>query len=405
MASERINYLAEQFFNQSISDEEKKELADWICQVNDDAILKDLLEKAWHRNTITMQMPEGMPEKILSSVFDKAALNADPKYPDHEINRTKNISWLKVCAAAAIFAFIIIGFYLFYQKKDPGIAKIFTKEAINKDVPPHINRAILTLSDGTHIALDSASNGILMQEGNSTIVKLSNGEIAYRSNTGETKEVLYNTMRTPVGSQYQLVLPDGSKVWLNAVSSIRFPANFSGKKRIVQISGEAYFEIAASSPKIPFIVQLNKNSGNAVSEIEVLGTHFNVKAYEEDEDINTTLLEGSVKITHDDSSAILIPGTQAQLDTEGAIKIIKDANTEEALAWKNGYFQYESADLATVLRDAARWYDLDLVFAGQIPEDRFTGKIERSVDLSHFLKWLHWSDVDFKLDGKKIIVM
>lgn len=278
------------------------------------------------------------------------------------------------------------------------------------DVAPGRNRAVLILADGSAIALDSSADGMLAQQGNTDISKLSDGQIVYAHKGDKSKEAMMNTIQTPKGGQYKLTLSDGTKVWLNAASSIRFPAAFTGSERKVQVTGEAYFEIAAlplgeASGKIPFIVQIIVPHGNG-GEIRVLGTHFNVNAYSDAAEavIKTTLLEGSVKIIRGDQSSLLSPGQQALLGEDGEIKLIKNANLEEAVAWKNGYFQFESADLTAVLREAARWYDLEIVFEGKIPKDKFTGRIERSVNLSRLLKWMEWSDVNFEVEGKKVIV-
>ena len=206
-------------------------------------------------------------------------------------------------------------------------------------------------------------------------------------------------MSTPAGGQYQLTLPDGSKIWLNASSSIHYPTAFLEKERTVTITGEAYFEIAKDANK-PFIVKMYNGA-----EVKVLGTHFNIKAYTDEEEIKTTLLEGSINIFNGLKNSLLVPGNQAKMDKSGVIKVQANADLEEAVAWKNGNFQFTSADVTTVLRQAARWYNIEVVYAGNpSTENKFTGKIPMSVNLSRLLKWLEYSDVHFKLDKKKLIV-
>lgn len=417
MASERINYLTEQFINQTISEEEKTELANWVNHCSQDEELSGVLEQAWQKHTATKQMPEDMSERIKALIYageDAVIKEVEP------INTIRFIPYWKrsrVRIAAAVFILMAgsTAYVKLYRQKQPAVATTEAPRQMKQDVLPGGNKAVLTLSDGTQIVLDSASNGLLAKQGTAELRKLGNGKLAYISTGASAGELMYNTMTTPPGGQYKLLLPDGSIVWLNAASSIRFPTAFTGKERKVTITGEAYFEVAPlytkrGHEKLPFIVQVNTpsafgGSGDGGMEIQVLGTHFNVNAYAEEDAIKTTLLEGSVKIVKGKSSSTLLPGQQAQLQNTGLIKINRDADTEEAVAWKDGYFQFSSADLPTVLRQAARWYNLEVEFAGDIPKDRFTGKISRTVNLSRLLKWMQWSDVHFKLEGRKITVL
>ena len=417
MASERIKYLTEQFINQTINKEEKTELANWVNHCLQDEELSVVLEQAWQKHTATKQMPEDMSERIKALIY----AGEDTVIKEAEaINNIRFIPYWKryrVRIAAAVFILMAgsMAYVKLYRQKHPVIAKTEAPRQMKQDVLPGGNKAVLTLSDGTQIVLDSASNGLLAKQGNAELRKLGNDKLAYVSTGASAGEVMYNTMTTPPGGQYRLLLPDGSIVWLNAASSIRFPTAFSGKERKVTITGEAYFEVATlytkgGREKLPFIVQVNAPSafggpGDGGMEIQVLGTHFNVNAYAEEDAIKTTLLEGSVKIVKGNNSSTLLPGQQAQLQNTGLIKINRDADTEEAVAWKDGYFQFSSADLPTVLRQAARWYNLEVEFAGDIPKDRFTGKISRTVNLSRLLKWMQWSDVHFKLEGRKITVL
>jgi ferric-dicitrate binding protein FerR (iron transport regulator) len=197
-------------------------------------------------------------------------------------------------------------------------------------------------------------------------------------------------------------LADGTKVWLNAASSVRFPVAFTGKERKVEITGEAYFEVAKDKTK-PFRVKANS------SEIEVLGTHFNVNAYDDEASIKTTLLEGKVKISvpvsgRKSSYKSLFPGEQAEISKDGKIKVKGHADTEEAVAWMNGHFQFKSADIKTVLRQIARWYDVEIEYRGNI-DLHFTGQLTRNENVSKVLNELMLTgEVHFKIDGRKIIV-
>lgn len=410
MISERMNYLVERFFNQSISDHEKVELAKWIEQAKNDEQLKEVLEHAWQQHTATVAMPDEMSERIESFIFRKEPGALETVSMDNRRLANRRISWLQVAAA---IAFIIVSavVYMNYGKTpEPAIAEKETEPIKETDIAPGGNKAILTLANGRQIVLDSVSNGLLATQGNAELRKVANGQIAYHATGGSTGEIMYNTMNTPVGGQYHLLLPDGTGVWLNAASSIRFPAAFSGEERKVIVTGEAYFEVAplignTTKKKVPFIVQITSPSGEDKGEVQVLGTHFNVNAYAEEELVKTTLLEGKVNMVKDGVKVSLSPGQQAQLSVKGIFKVKTDADVEEAIAWKNGYFQFNSADLPTVLRQAARWYDLEVELPANIPADRFSGKISRSVNLSRLLKWMQWSDVHFKVEGKKIIVL
>ena len=416
MASERIKYLAERFLNQTIKEEEKIELANWVNHCSQDEELSRVLEQAWQKHQAVKQMPEDMSERIKALVFLEEPLKQEAESTSIRLIPYRKRSWLWI-AAAGVFMIVIssIVYVKIYNQKQPVFSKKEIAPQNKADVPPGGNKAILTLSNGRQIILDSAAKGLPAKQGNAELRMYAAGELAYVSTGSAAIEPMYNTMSTPPGGQYKLILPDGSVVWLNAASSIRFPTAFTGKERKVTITGEAYFEVAAlpskaGHGKVPFIVQVNSasasgGSGDSGMEIQVLGTHFNVNAYEEEDAIKTTLLEGAVKIVKGHTSSSLLPGQQALLQRNGKIKIDEAADTEEAIAWKDGYFQFSSSDLPSVLRQAARWYNLEVEFAGDIPKDRFTGKISRTVHLSRLLKWMQWSDVHFKLEGRKIIVL
>ncbi|MES1160313.1 MAG: FecR domain-containing protein, partial [Bacteroidota bacterium] len=250
---------------------------------------------------------------------------------------TNNKFWW---GAAAVLMLVYANFYFTRPKREPIANRPVQSPAL--DPKPGGNTAILTLSDGSTIALDSARNGIVAQQGNTKIAKLSNGQLAYNTLNEKPSTVLYNTLSTPRGGQYKLALPDGSFVWLNAASSIRYPTAFSGKERLVSIRGEAYFEIA-KNPSMPFRVILpypavdrRGEGGMDSGSIEVLGTHFNVNAYEDEKIVKATLLEGSIRLISQATNRKLEPGQQGQLNKEGQLSVIPNADTEAAVAWKNG---------------------------------------------------------------------
>jgi hypothetical protein len=309
--------------------------------------------------------------------------------------RRKNIRY---AAAAIIICMLSVSVYfLFKPQPARQVSKTENIKSPANDVAPGGNKAILTLANGTSIILDSAANGTLTTQGNSKILKL-NGMLSYNTLKNKSSEVLYNTISTPRGGQYELMLSDGSKVWLNAASSLRFSASFVGKERKVELLGEAYFEVAKNAA-MPFKVKVHG------MEVEVLGTHFNINSYDNESMIRTTLLEGSVKIDKNNSSSLLKPGQQAQMNKAGEIKIINNVDEEEAIAWKEGKFQFDKADIHDIMRQLARWYDVDVEYKGTV-SSHFGGTISRDVNLSQVLNMLHLTgEVNFQIQDKKVLVM
>ena len=294
-------------------------------------------------------------------------------------------------AAASITLFLATSAYFILIKPKKEIATQTTEQHFKNDVAPGGNKAILTLGNGSTIILDSAHTGKLAQQGNAEIVKLDSGKIAYTTTNKKSNEIIYNTLTTPKGGQYQLELPDGSRVWLNAESSLTYPTVFSGSERVVEMTGEAYFEVAHHA-KMPFRVKCNGQM------IEDIGTSFNVNAYTNEEAMQTTLIEGSVKI----NNVVLKPGQQAVVTDK--ISILDHVEVDDIIAWKNGQFRYSSVSIESIMRQAARWYDVDVVYEGKVNET-FSGGISRNVNISELLKILGYSNkVSFDIEGKKIII-
>lgn len=303
------------------------------------------------------------------------------------------LSW-KWAAAACILIIAAGAWFMRQQPAKPAVT------AVNPpDVAPGGNKAVLTLADGSQITLDSAGNGVLAQQGGSRVTKLANGQLAYDNSGTSPEKILYNTMTTPRGGQYKLLLPDGTTVWLNAGSSITYPTGFTGKERNVSITGEAYFEVSRNE-KMPFRVTANNTT------IEVLGTHFNINAYKDEASINTTLLEGSVRVLAYDRDLLLRPGQQAKVDRARAGIEVKDhVNAADVIAWKEGYFSFNDADLPTVMRQLARWYDVEVTYEGKIPDRVFTGEIGRGLTLTQVLKGLSTTRIKYRIEnGRRIII-
>lgn len=301
--------------------------------------------------------------------------------------------------AASLLLIISIGVHFLNTKELKLVEKTNKSQVFDKD--PGGNKAILTLGDGTKIVLDDIINGQIAEQGGIKISKAADGSILYDMPLiaeQENKTVLYNTIETPKGGKYQIILPDGSKVWLNSVSSLHFPSTFSGKVRHVELTGEAYFDIA-KNPDIPFIVKTKDMN------ILVTGTQFNVMAYRDENFSATTLVEGSVRISNPTNKMILKPGEQALTTKESETFSKKNVDIEQTIAWKNGLFQFSNSDMTTVMNQISRWYDVSIEYRGAVPEKHFGGYISRDSKLSQVLKMLELSGVQFLIEDKKIIVL
>jgi transmembrane sensor len=301
-------------------------------------------------------------------------------------------------AAATIVAFVVsIGTYLYLHRTEKSI--VFAN-----DLAPGNNKAILTLANGLKINLNAASKGQLARQSNIKITKAGGGQIIYtvlKTIDGQPVDSgAYNTIETPRGGQYEVNLPDGTEVWLDAASSLRYPVIFGLKQRKVELKGEAYFEVAHNKKK-PFIVATEQQN------VLVLGTHFNINAYPDESTVNTTLLEGKVKITGNGLNAELIPGQQSILTPQTHQIKVQNADLETTMAWKNGDFVFKSEGLESIMRKISRWYDVDVEYASNAPHNlTLGGWVSRSRNISAILKIMETTDrVHFKIEGRRVIVM
>ena len=378
---ENIQNLINKFFDGSISPEEKKLLDEWY-------------------HSISLREVEVYSDESEDQYGYRMKHRLDRRL---KLNRTKNspatlILWRAAAAVLLISFSLIIYRSLFKnelkEKNTPATIQPAT------DILPGGNKAVLTLGNGSTIILDSTSGGTLGNDGGINIIKTGDGQVEYRlnDNTQTTHAAIYNTISTPRGGQYQIVLADGTNVWLNASSSLRYPVEFNDSIREVEMTGEVYFEVA-HNPSKPFRVKVNDNY------INVLGTHFNVMAYDNEPSINTTLLEGAVKVENKKSSIRIFPGQQARADASGSVRVIKDADVDEAIAWKSGFFQFKSADIKSIMHQVERWYDADIHYQGEV-KLHFTGQVSRSVKVSELLRKLELTnEVHFKIEGRRITVL
>ena len=401
---QNIKDLFQRFLNNKCSPAEVKALLQYFDADENEVLLGDLIRKYSEAISDTPLSSESL-KLLVDKAYDKIknAIAEDIEPLEEPMVPLYRRLWFRIIAAAAVIFFIsITAFYFQHQNNNRVSAQ--TQGAVEqiKDIPPGINNAVLTLDNGTTIVLDSAADGTLVQQGGIKVLKI-NGQIAYdkAANANPQAAPTYNTITTARGNQYQVILADGSKVWLNAASSIHFPSYFTGNERKVEITGEAYFEVAKDAAK-PFRVEFSNQSGEK-GEIEVLGTHFNVNAYPEEEDIKTTLLEGSVKIKRGSNVLMLAPGQQAKV-TSADIMLKNDVVLSQVVAWKDGFFVFNNSDIKIIMRQVARWYDVEVEFEGKIPSEGFTGKVSRNVPLSKFIKVLELNDVNVKTEGRKIII-
>jgi transmembrane sensor len=330
---------------------------------------------------------------------EKAVLLNDRTIPESLLKKmpVRKLSWISAAAASVI---VLLGLTLFFK----FVYKAKTEKAVEKnsatvhDVAPGGNRATLTLGNGATITLDSESIGVLAQQGNTRISKTDSGRLSYSVEKGKPVTIEENILTTPRGGQYQLELPDGTKVWLNSASSITYPTAFSGSQRFVIITGEVYFEVVHNA-SMPFVVK----AGNDV--ITDLGTSFNINAYREEGSITTTLLQGSVKIFVGSKTNLLFPGQQEITSVEGeSATIKKDVDTDKVVAWKSGKMSFAEASVRQLMNEISRWYDVDIEYSGSVPNKIFYGSISRDVPLSTILNALRSYGLETKMEGKKVIV-
>ena len=377
MNKNEILALLQQYQKGTLSDAEKDKLDAWY--------LHQASNSNWQLGESEL---EGSHEYLKSKL---------PLQPE-----TKVVSlWSRVAVAASIALLLGVGLFYFTKPKEQTIRVVEKLQ----EIAPGGNRGILTLSNGKQIVLsDISAKDTIAKDGSKeevTIKMGANGVITYviNPNADAPKDAAnsFNTLSTPTGGQYNIVLADGTKVFLNAVSSIKYPTQFNGNQRLVELEGEAYFEVAKNKNK-PFIVKSNNQT------IEVLGTHFNVHAYDNEAVVKTTLLEGSVAVSHKNQKAILRPGQQANVSDNFKKIAIREVDTEAAIAWKNGRFKFDDADLKTVMKQLERWYGIKVEYRGDVSDVRFNGGTFRNKNLSEVLKVLELSNIKFKVEGKTIIV-
>jgi transmembrane sensor len=380
--------LWQRFINNQCSPAEAAQLVEWLAGSENEERRQQWID---HQLQQVVEV-SGSNEMALDETW--SGIN----HTISQATRSKIISFKrKAFTIAACVATLAIG--IFFLSHKTGQVGIRAQVVTTKKVPAVTGKTSLILSDGTAILLDTAAGGGIALQGNTTIVKLDSGQLAYQPTNEKPGEMLHNTLVTQKGGQYNIVLPDGSRVWLNAASSLRFPVAFPGHERVVELTGEAYFEVV-HNPSKPFRV-LTQGAGKKAT-IEVLGTHFNISSYSNDASISATLLRGSIRLSTNNKSTVLRPGQQAIVTGENLT--VQHADTAQVVAWKKGSFQFNYDTIETVMHQLERWYDIKVQYEGAKPIGHYMGTISRSNNLPAALKVLQESGLHCRLIGKTLIV-
>jgi len=376
---------------------EVRQLLAYFDAPSNEAALKSAIQAAFEQTDSETEVTGERADLAIADVRQQLLLKIGQQHG----RKVKKLTWQGI--AAAVLLFLSVGTYFIFRKPstNPGIV---SQSQVKNDIAPGGNKAILILSNGKQIILSGAKNSKLAQQGRTNILKTADGQVVYHTANGPTEPaaIVYNTMKTPMGGQYDLMLADGTKVWLNAASSITYPVEFTGNERKVNITGEAYFEVAHNAAK-PFRVSANGQT------VEVLGTHFDMNAYADEPTLKTTLFEGSIRIDLNGQSAMLKPGQQAQIKNNSSspdIVVTSNINTEEVIAWKNGYFFFYGENIESIMRKVSRWYNVDIAYEKSISDEAFGGSISRFENVSQLLDVLQRTgSVHFKVEGRRITVM
>jgi ferric-dicitrate binding protein FerR (iron transport regulator) len=394
--------------NSTINDIVIKAITDEQLTSTESAILDQWLADAENRALFeNLRNKDYLLQKLIEA--HEIDVEGDKGFLEQKLALGKRIeikrkAWYRdVATAAAVILILTAAAFFWLNTRNTGgqeVSKEGIKTVAQTDIAPGSTTALLTLADGSKVVLDSTVAGQFAQQGE-TVILNEKGTLIYKENSPAQNE-LYNTLSTANGQTYKMVFADGSKVWLNAGASIRYPVSFTGNERMVQITGEAYFEVAHQATK-PFFVHVSGQKGAAM-DVQVLGTHFNINAYPDEDTVKTTLLEGSVKIKQGNSIALLKPAQQAQVSND-SIKVLSNVNMDAAIAWKNGRFNFDNADIDAVMRQLAKWYNIEVEYEGAKPTQLFMGEIERDLMLSQVLRVLKYTGLHGRIEGKKLIVM
>lgn len=379
--------LLQKYLDGQCTREETEVLMKWLQSTGSHrSLLTSMQQEFEHSMHTHVEIPAAISDRIETRLLQD--ISASGKVVDMRPRKRRN--WV---AAASIILLIAAGVYMYRASRPAGITPALTAQN-PKDVAPGSNKAVLTLANGATVTLDSAGNQVI-QQGSTTVLQ-QNGHLQYDSKTNEGT-VGYNTLTVPRGGQFHVVLPDGSKVWLNSASSLKYPTAFTGKQRTVELQGQGYFEVAKNAEQ-PFMVKVDQ------MEVQVLGTSFDVMAYSDENSINTTLLEGAVKVKKGQAGQVLKPGQQARFDPLTGSFTVRPTDVQQVIAWKTGFFEFDNASLSDIMRQVARWYDIDIAYTNEQTARTYGGRISRSLPLSEILHMLEPNGAKFILEGRKLKV-
>ncbi|MBC8987974.1 FecR family protein [Pedobacter sp. N36a] len=395
MQKKEATDLLKKYLAGNCSEEECGLLETWYLKYEG----KSLPERSQEEKDAQLEEIWTVLSKKLDAAVQETSVESQVTAQESILEHKTPLLWSRIAIAAMVLIALSIGFY-FYHIPDKTL-HVPQEQISESGINAVHQKAMLTLADGKTITLDEVKNGEIAEQGGITITKTKDGQLVYEvaANEGAVKENAFNKIETPKGGQYQINLPDGTKVWLNAASSLSYPASFTGDKRAVKLIGEAYFEVAKQNG-MPFIVQ------SKGQEVVVLGTHFNVNAYPDEEQIKTTLLEGTVKVklVHSAASALLKPGQQSIID-ENQLDV-NAVDVSEVIAWKEGYFLFQDEDIRSMMRKIEKWYDVEVIYAANISPKKIGGRISRNKSLDYVLKTLSKTDkFNFKVEGRRVTVM
>jgi ferric-dicitrate binding protein FerR (iron transport regulator) len=379
-----LEALLQKYLDGKCSPEEIATLYSWLLSSDAHRPLLSVMQQDFER---IMKERAAVPEE-LSNRIETRLLQSIHKNKVVAVSRSRRWKWGVAASVAVLLAGAVSLFLVLRKPAGPLMA------AATADVLPGTNKAVLTLADGTVVTLDSTGHQEIKQGG--TMVQQKNGELQYAA-AGNHAPIGYNTLKVPRGGQFTIVLPDGTQVWLNSSSSLRYPTAFTGDKRIVEMEGQGYFEVKTNARQ-PFIVKVHS------TEVQVLGTGFDIMAYDDEEELRTTLVSGAVKVKQGGNEKYLQPGQQLAIDNSTGMMSLRNTDVNGVIAWKTGFFEFDNANISTIMRQLARWYDIE-IDTRNADNRLFGGRINRNLPLSEMLALLESSGAKFRLADRKLTVI
>ena len=400
MEKEILIFLLQKHLAGTLTDAEKTELGTYLDKKQSREAVTPVIEELLKQHNSAQPVDESRFMPLVNAILSADVIEGEESSGSvKKLRSSRSTSKRMWLAAIALFIVAAAGLYFYYFDRSTFAGAIGASAPLTNDAAPGGNKGVLTVSDGSEFSLDSVKDGFIIQQGNVKVYKDEKGTLTYKGSSEMNETILFNTVMTPRGGQYQIQLSDGSRVKLNSFSSITYPVWFTGNERNVTVTGEAYFEVAENA-KMPFIV-------NAYDvRVEVKGTDFNIKAYSDEPVIETTLLKGDLAVGNNSGTHALEPLQQGRFDKTGNFSLKKNVNTTEIIAWRNGFFQFNSENLKSVLRQLSRWYDVDIIYEPRSPVNKeITGEIRRNVKLSEVVKMLQKNEVRCIVEGKALIVL